>query len=171
MKGIMFEAKAGVTLVELLVALAIVAILAVVAIPFLGHYLDMRRIEGAAQAIHADVILARQHAISEQAPVTLVFQSGANWCTGITTASTCNCTNAGSCNLGQTLGASYGDVNLSLSGFSSGSQAIFSSSRGVLSTAGTVTLAIGSNSVNVELNQMGVPRLCSANGVGGFSAC
>lgn len=160
----------GVTLVELLVALLIVAILAVIAVPYLGHYLAMRRLEGAAQAIYSDLSSAQKYAIAKQQTVRVVYQTGTNWCLGITTASTCDCNTDAACDLGQTTASIYNSVSLTSSGFSSGTIS-YSSSRGAVSSSGTFNLSVGSDTISVELNQMGVARLCANNGMGGLNPC
>ena len=161
----------GLTLVEILIALLVVAILAAASIPYMGHYLNMRRVEGGAQAVYADLMLAHKHATTQQAAVTVVFQTGANWCVGLSSAGSCDCATAGNCNLGHTTSASYKNVSLSASGFGGGTSTVLSASRGTATTTGTLTLTVGSDAINVELNQMGFARMCANNGIGGFDPC
>ncbi len=160
----------GVTLIEVIIALVIVAILATIAVPYMGSYLQTRRVEGAAQALSTAITSARTYASSNQTTTTMVFQSGSSWCFGATTASNCDCNVPSSCNLGQTQSSSYKNVSLALSGLGGG-QTQFSSSRGVVSNTGTATFTVSMGAINIVLTGAGSVTLCSNQGLGGLESC
>ena len=61
----------GFTAVELMVVVAIIAILAALAAPNMAQFLASRRVEDAAQRIGADLAFARNEAVKRNAPVLL----------------------------------------------------------------------------------------------------
>lgn len=159
------------TLVEVLLVLVIVAIIAGLTIPYMGHYLEARRIEGAAGAVFSDLNVARTHATAQQVPVTVVFQTGSSWCVGITTGFSCDCSTQGACDLGQTDSTAFSNVSLSLSGFAGGTSTVFSATRGSAVPAGNVILTASSGTIQVQLSEAGFLKYCSDQGLGGYSAC
>jgi type IV fimbrial biogenesis protein FimT len=72
----------GMTLVELLVALAIVFILAGMAVPSFAAYLDKQRVEVAASRFHAHMSVARNTAIAMGATATLEAKVENDWSQG-----------------------------------------------------------------------------------------
>jgi type IV fimbrial biogenesis protein FimT len=70
------------TLVELLVAVAIVVILAGVSIPSFATYLDKQRVEVAASRFHAHMSVARNTAITMGATATLEARVENDWSQG-----------------------------------------------------------------------------------------
>lgn len=76
----------GFTLVELMVTLAVFVILAMVAIPALSQLVDQRRLTGAADAIHAQILFARTEAIKRSEPVFFEIEDDAagGWRTSVT---------------------------------------------------------------------------------------
>ncbi len=66
--------RRGLTLVELMVALAISAILAVTAAPFLGDYLANSRLREAGNALYAEALFAQSEAQKRNARVRLQLQ-------------------------------------------------------------------------------------------------
>ena len=63
----------GFSLVELIVVLAIIAIMAAVLLPMLASYLRLYRIRGAMQQVASDISTARMRAISKNANLGVIF--------------------------------------------------------------------------------------------------
>jgi type IV fimbrial biogenesis protein FimT len=59
----------GFTLIELMVVIAVVAILMIVAVPNMRNFLQNNRITAAANQVHASLNLARTEAIKRQLPI------------------------------------------------------------------------------------------------------
>jgi len=89
---------AGVTLIETMVVVAIVAIMAAVVLPSFGTLLEKMRLRNAAEALYSDLNYAKSMALKTKQPVYLSFTPGAEgaWCWGIDTT-TCDCSVAGAC--------------------------------------------------------------------------
>lgn len=155
-------------MMEVLVALLIIAILAVGAVPLYQHYLTESRITGASEGLYHALILAKSESLKQQANIRVVLQTGSGWCYGITTATTCDCQAAAACNLGQASSADFSGSSLGLSGITTYVQ--FESVRGEATPTGTMTFSSGSSSVVVSVNQVGRARICS-DSIGGFVAC
>lgn len=93
----------GFTLVELVVTLAVAAILATIAVPAFNNTLESLRARRATESMVAALYNAKSEAIKRNTFVRLVFKTsdaGATWCHGLTAADTCDCTTANSCVLG-----------------------------------------------------------------------
>ncbi len=155
------QQNSGFTLVELMVTVAVLAILLGIAIPSFQGTLDKRRLTGAAEQLYADLQYARSEAIKRNTTVRLSFQSGANWCYGITTLASCNC-NSNNCQLDDVdkVVAGSGFRNVTPSAASEGNVA-FNPQRG---TANGRTFSLQSTSVgtvNVIVSSLGRVKLCA----------
>jgi prepilin-type N-terminal cleavage/methylation domain-containing protein len=159
-------------LTEVIVALVLVALLAVSITPALSTYFRQNRVKAATEILYDDMLLARTTAIARSAAITLVFQTGTNWCYGTTTASTCACNTANACNLGQTTSAEYPNTTLAITGFTANAvtfDAVRATPNIVGSTAtATVSATDGAEQVTLTLNPLGTTSLCSSGTVGGY---
>lgn len=74
--------ESGVTLLELMVAVAVLGILAAIAVPYYGDYIQRQRLIGAAEAIYGQMQLAKRAAISNNTTVNFLVQGAgsSNWC-------------------------------------------------------------------------------------------
>lgn len=158
------ETICGLTVVELLVVVAILAILLALAIPFSSTYLAQGRLGGAAEALAQDLQLAKSEALRRNADVTISFSSGSTWCYGsVVGATACNCTVAGSCTLRRVDQNAYTGVTMAAPTFT-GSAATFTSRQG-LANAGAVEFSHpNAGTLRVSLGVAGRVSICSTAG-------
>jgi len=115
----------GMTMIELIIVIAIVAILVALAIPSFTVYFEKARLRGAADDIVALLAEARQAAVRENKQVGMsVMLTGTNWCVGanpaadppaagdpIPNADFCDCSVPAACGLRALSAASYRGVS------------------------------------------------------------
>ncbi len=75
MKPNTWRAEHGVTLVETLITMMIIALLATMSAPVYGDLVARHRLDNAAVQVMADLMLARKEALSRQHTVQLIFDS------------------------------------------------------------------------------------------------
>jgi len=82
----------GFTLIEIMMTIAIVAILVSIGIPSLGSFFDKKRLIKGAETVNSQLQLARSEAIARSADIFVNFSwTNANiWALGISTTSGCN---------------------------------------------------------------------------------
>lgn len=171
----------GFTLIEMMVAIAILAILVSLAAPSFNSFIDKYRVKRAADSISAFLINTKSEAIKRNTTVRAVFKTG-GWCVGMTTDATCDCTVANSCQLKLNgvpdgaervvRGSDYRGILLA----ATESAFAFTPLQGRADVAGNaeVTSANGLKVRVVVKNTTGRIRLCSPSGagnVGGYPVC
>ena len=176
-------AQRGVTLIEILTAVTILAILTVVAAPSFDAVRNRARLRGVADNLYADLQYARSEAVQRNSMISVSFSPGATWCYGIHQgAAACDCTVANSCSIKTVLSTSAPNVTLADASFSSGGAGVarylIDPRRGQsvdaagAAVTGTVQFTLGSLQMNAEVNAVGRARLCSPSGtVTGYPSC
>lgn len=157
-------------MVELLVALVVMAILVAIAAPAFQDLLERQRLESVAETFLSDLRAARADALvlGLSGTVTVTINDGSSW----------NYTIVSSGNT-PTVSRAYtdfgGTVTAAVTGWNkAGSTASFiiTSVRDLDSSGtGSITFALGSLSAKVERNLLGGVFVCSANGDLGYVTC
>ena len=164
----------GLTLMEVMVTVAIMAILLVLAVPSFNSFLVRGRLTGAAEALAQDLQLAKSEALRRNAEVRFSFSSGSPWCYGSIASSTaCNCTTASACTLRQVDGSAYAGVTMAMPNPTfADNTAIFTARQG-LANAGTVEFTHpNAGTLRVSLGAAGQVSICSTSGgLGHHPAC
>jgi type IV fimbrial biogenesis protein FimT len=164
----------GFTIIELMVALVVVAILLVVAAPSLVSLLDKRRLEGNAAELATDIEYARSEAVHRNAAVGVVF--GANCYTvyvlGTTNATNCTTLGTGAVQL-KAVQVSPG-LTLTFTPTTAGAFIAFDPVRGMAIDAGAgttdlsgfvdVTSSGGNWQIRNRVTRVGRVKTCSPNG-------
>ena len=86
--------RAGFTLVELMITLAVMCVLGVIAIPSLGAMVSRQRLQSVAHALQADVAQAKIASARQGQTVFIRFQPGNAWCYQLSTAPGGDCQQA-----------------------------------------------------------------------------
>jgi type IV fimbrial biogenesis protein FimT len=89
----------GLTLIEIIVALAVLTVLSAIALPGFGARLERERLHGAAEALAADVNEARFEAVRQGRPLHVSASQGPAWCWAVTTDPDCPCGSGQACQL------------------------------------------------------------------------
>jgi type IV fimbrial biogenesis protein FimT len=146
-------ASRGFTLVEMMVTIAIVAILAAVAVPDLSTFVENRQVRAAAEQLRDMLVLARQEALKRNAPVDVTANNN------LVTASIAAFGGAPSVELSRfysTASVSNASVTLNGSGWASAltSFSVSSAKHSCKASSGPI------NCYNVQIQLGGAVRLC-----------
>lgn len=170
------RAPKGFTLVELMVAIAVFAILLTMAAPSFNTFLDQYRVKRAADTVSAFLINTKSEAVKRNTNVSVVITgSGATWCAGMTEDDTCDCSTVGACQIDGVdraiRSASFKGVELN--GPTTGHAFQFRPQRGTVTGNETVELESEDGlKLNVVVGTFGRVRLCSPSGsIGGYPVC
>ena len=167
----------GLTLVETLVTAGLLAVVAAAATPRVGGLVDARRLQGVANALAADLQLARNEAILRNRPVRLSVSAAAG-CYVVHTGSvgSCRCADAGPavCDTGATQVRTVRWTAAERVGVVSNSASIlFDPQHGTASPAATLrVVGADGRAIHHVVNLMGRVRSCAGQGqVPGYRTC
>lgn len=150
----------GLTLIELVVALAVLAVLGTLALPNLGARLDRSRVEAAAEALAADINEARFEAARQGRAIHLQVNSGPGWCWSVATADACPCGSGQGCQLRASTEKDHPGVLLSAG------QSLTMAADGRPQTAGEPLELQGRNGLKLRVlvSPMGRAHVCTLQG-------
>ncbi len=171
-------------MLELVAALAVVAILVAIGIPNFEQIAQKRRLQGATQRLQQDLLLARSEAIKLNAGVSVMFNGGGTtWCYGMTTgtvgsgATDCDChdsTRAANCTIeGVKIVGSSDDFSGVGASFGGTTSMVFNQPSGT-TTATRIAYDVASVSAAVMVSGLGRTLVCSSTSAGqkfGFQSC
>lgn len=175
----------GFTIIELMIALAVLGVLLIIAVPSFSNTLKRHRLIGATEALQQSLVYAKSEALNRSQAVTLTVKRSSitDWCFGISVSSAaCDCTidditNVASCKVDDSLkvvrSSSYRGVTSSPVADDS---VTFSPARGE-TTAKQIDFEAsnsGGLAMRVIVTGLGMVRLCSPGGGGkvyGFEDC
>lgn len=173
------------TLLELLITVAVLAIIASFAVPSMRSAAEKRRITGAAEEIYSQLQLARSEAIARSQPVFMNIDDGADWAIGISSDATCDPSdNVPACTLPDAANNNpvtrrftfndHQDVSIA----ASANQIIFRSQRGTATGANIDITSTGDMGyvMSVVIGPLGQISMCSPNAdvskyVSGYRPC
>lgn len=149
----------GLTLIEIMVVIAIIAIAAAIAVPSYNDTVDRQRLTQALETTLSDIRWAKSEAIKRSDDVTVTFTTGANWSYTIMDASSTLLKSAGN--------TDFDTVSLKSTGFS-GNTLTFQPARGT-ANAGNIELeSARGHTGKVTVSILGRSRIC---GFGGYESC
>lgn len=165
------HSQEGISLIELVVMLVLIAVLSKIAIPGFVQLINRYRISSTAESFYYALQYARSEAVKRNANVYFSFSPGSNWCYGISTGSACNCTIANNCNLHTNAALKNQQITLSQTGYGS-NNLYFEGTHGAASASGSLTLTLYGTSSLITLNisRLGNIQMCST-GISGYTAC
>lgn len=160
----------GLTLLEMLVVLALIAIMATIGISAMPQLLAHHRLQGAGKMLYQDLQWARLRALGGQYPVYVSFKPGAAWCYGVNDNVPCDCREDNSCQLRQVKSSEFKGVVLSMIEPIDGNIK-FNGAHGLVADAANLELTVASNDIKLQVNQGGLIVICSTSTIGGLSPC
>lgn len=149
----------GLTLLELVICVAVLAVLGVLALPSLGGQLERQRLRNAAQSLAGDIAEARFLAAQRGLPVHVLAQDGATWCWGVSMSSGCDCSAAQACRIHAVPGASHTGIRLLTT------MAVQLQPTGEALASASATFESGhGDRLRVDVSPQGRARLCAQSG-------
>jgi prepilin-type N-terminal cleavage/methylation domain-containing protein len=151
----------GLTLIELMIGLVILSVLASLAVPSLGTYLQRQRLKAAAATLEQDLREARYESVRRRQALSLVVSPGRDWCYAIATRPDCDCHQPHDCRLKTVRAADLRGVQLA-----EASPRQFEPATGNVENPGTAAVwqAQGAERVRVSISAVGRPYVCTVDG-------
>lgn len=102
----------GLTLLELAIVLAVLAVLGALALPSMGSRMAHQRLQATAQTLADDITEARFQAASRGQPLHVQAHAGADWCWAVSLQPDCSCGGAQACQLHRVRSIDYLQVKM-----------------------------------------------------------
>ncbi|MFP4603532.1 MAG: GspH/FimT family pseudopilin [Halochromatium sp.] len=167
---------AGLSLIELLVTMSLLAILLAVGIPSFQESQERARLRNSAEAIYSLLQFARSEAIKQYRDLFVVVSAGEagpagdGWCLAIANDHDCDCSVAGACQYGGADRQEHSLVGADFPGVAVDSNRAsyrFERKLGKCSTAGTLTLSgADASRIRIRVAPLGRVALCSDDVLG-----
>ncbi len=149
----------GVTLIELVIALAVLAVLGALALPSLSARLDQQRLNAAAEILVADINEARFEAARQGRTMHIIMEPGNGWCWAVAKSGSCPCGQAQACELRSARGKDHAGIQL-VQG-----QTLHLQSTGYAEAPGSALLeSRNGQQLRVDMQGLGRARICAARG-------
>jgi|JI10StandDraft_1071094.scaffolds.fasta_scaffold03218_23 type IV fimbrial biogenesis protein FimT len=158
----------GLTLIELMIALAIAVMLLSLALPSMLASLQRHRLKGAAEALAADLTEARFEAARRGVPVHFEFTPGAEWCYAANLVAGCDCHSRQPCQIKSVRADDARGV-----GLADAQNTHFAPDNGARTQGGSAVLQVPSGErLKVQLSGMGRASICAPDGgIHGYPNC
>jgi type IV fimbrial biogenesis protein FimT len=157
----------GLTLLELMIALAMLAVVASMAVPSFGSAAERARLKNSAETLAADLAEARFEAAQRGQPLYVDYQAGANWCWSVATAPGCACGTPQFCQLKTTQGRDHTGITLL-----DPVPTAFDPTGQVNVAGGALLQSAHGDRLRVNVSALGRASICSAAGtLPGYPAC
>lgn len=154
--------RRGVTLLELMVVLAVLAVLVTLALPPTSTMVQRQRLAAAAEALASDLAEARFESARRSTVLHLESHGGPTWCWSVAASPGCSCTaagaatgNASACQIKTVQAADHPGIQ-----FLHPIQARLDPSGVTTPASATLSTASG-ESLRVDLTPMGRARICT----------
>jgi type IV fimbrial biogenesis protein FimT len=158
--------RRGLTLLESMIALAIVAVLATLALPSFGSMLSRHRLKAAAEQMSMDLAELRLLATQRGQTMHVSLSAGAQWCYALAVAGGCDCRVPQGCQLKTVRSTDHPGVTLL-----AGEDLRIDPQPGP-ERAGALLQGSDGARLQVGVSPLGRPRICSPGAsVAGYAAC
>lgn len=160
----------GLTLIEVMIVVAIGAVLLSLALPSFTGHLQRHRLKAAAQSLAADLAEARFEAARRGQTLHLVYATGADWCWAIATRADCSCHVAQQCRLKTMRAGDARGVVLTEAAASSFEPA--TGTPGAEQRHALLQTSSTADRLRVDVTPLGRARICAPDGaMGQIPAC
>jgi type IV fimbrial biogenesis protein FimT len=159
--------RRGLTLIEIAVVVAVLAILATLAVPSFADRLARQRLAHVAETLAMDMAEARHQAAQLGQTLHLGFSAGADWCYAVARTPGCACNAPQACQLKVVHGSDHPGVTLAEARDASFDPAALAPESGLAEWRGVR----GTQAMRVDMTPLGRSRICSPTGMRGFASC
>jgi type IV fimbrial biogenesis protein FimT len=156
----------GFTLLEALLAIAVLTITASLALPSFAGALARYRLRGAAQALAAEMALAHRAAAGRDRPAFLVARTGEQWCVGVAATPDSDCDGSSASHVVRA--EAFPGVRLVASSGQLGDGAL---NRANSQRATALLASSQGDTLRVVMTPLGRASICSATVSVGFATC
>ncbi len=147
------------SLIELMVTIAVLAIIVTIAMPSFSEMIERQRLKNAVETFQSDLLFAKSEALKRMVDVT------------VSNISNClvSTINQGSETIAQTCVASFPGATLS----STGLPLIIDKTNGTSKTRNIaeITLTSSNYSAKITFGKLGSINICTESGLGGYPGC